>query len=359
MADITRDQFDESNKVAYKIFQKDTAAMDADFNEQIQIARYDRMRALSAMVNHIDKRICDGFEVVEEGSINTVTIKAGLCVVHISDKLAIHLRLASDYDFNTFTTPSGSDRTDYLYLDIYFDEIDSTEDANLINPARGQESAIDMRLVWSFEKSEGSAPGTPPTGHTYVSLAQIERQDGDPLIVTADITNLLEASLTVWDDFLVKGTSEFQDDITLSADKTIDGIDPSKLGRVVWAMDLYADYHSANAGTAVGWDTDCWWEVTTASANEVKLVCPHVKTPNMNKLRITAEVEETGGDSVLRFYAGASYTDIDIPGVINVETANIDISSMNDWDYYDIKVELRNGSGTCQVRKVVIYETYE
>jgi len=45
MADITRDQFDESKNVVKKIFQKAKYHLDADLNEQIDID-IDAMRKL-------------------------------------------------------------------------------------------------------------------------------------------------------------------------------------------------------------------------------------------------------------------------------------------------------------------------
>lgn len=380
MANITRDTFGEDKLVVKKIFQDQTPGVDADFNEQGDINRYALMRALSSMVGYADKRFGDGFKVIQKGENNTVTIKAGLCAVHIADKLAINLRLATDTDFDTFTTPSGSDRTDYLYLDIYFEEIDSTEDPNLTLPSRGQESAIDYRLKWSFEKSEGSTPDDPPpAGHTFVSIAQIERQDSDPTIVTADITNLLEnfnavlkndmdgtldGSLTVNDNLLVKGTSEFQDNVTLSADKTIDGIDPSKLGRVVWAMDLRADYHGENQGDVVAWVDGPpydppFWE-TTAGAVEKKLIKGHIKFPNINFVRIRSECGGGGSSSSLRMTINGSYVDLDASSSsYSVQTSYLDISGLTDWDYFEVELELRPAAGmNARARKTVLYETY-
>ena len=347
--------------------------MDADFNEQVQIARYDRMRALSSMVGHIDKRICDGFKVIQKGENNTVTIKAGLCAVHIADKLAINLRLAADTDFDTFTTPSGSDRTDYLYLDIYFDEIDSTEDTGLINPARGQESAIDYRLKWSFAKSEGAAPGTPPAGHTYLSIAKIERQDGDATIVTADIANLLEnfnAVLksdmdgTLDGSLTITSNLNMQDDIILTADKTVDGIDPSKLARVVWSMDLKVDYQGENAGVIVTpWSGELYglpfWE-TTGTNTEKKLIKGHIKFPNINYIRIKAETNGGTQDSKARMTINDAHVDLDASqGSWYFRTGFLDISGLTDWEYFDIEIELiaTGGTGT-RARKVVIYETF-
>jgi hypothetical protein len=363
MADVTRDQFDESKDVEYKIFQKEVPVVAADFNEQVQVARHREMRILSALADNLNRRFGDGFKVVEHASANTLTVKGGACAIHLESGKAIPLR-CSDTDIAGWTTPSGSDRTDYLYADVSLEEIDTDQDPNLINPAVGQESAIDKRLTWSFEKSEGAAPGTPPADHVFINIAQIDRLDGNSSITDAMISNLLACGLDIKGDLTVRGTSEFQDDITLSSDKTIDGIDPSKLAQVIWSMGLEVDYHSVNAGDTVAWNdgppfvVPCW-EVTTGSANEVKLVKPHIKLPNMNYLRISAEVRETGSGSVLRFYAGASYVDIDIPGTTGVETAYIDISGLTDWDTFDIKVELRNGSSDCFARKVVIYETYE
>jgi cytoskeletal protein CcmA (bactofilin family) len=219
MADITRDQYSESKLVEKKIFQKFTDAVDADFNEQVDIYRTRQMRILSALVEHEDKRFGDGFKVVENEIDNTnrVILKAGMCAVHIETGKAIPLRIASDLEITGWTTPSGGDRTDYLYLDVWFEEVDSLDDPNLINPAVGEESAVDYRLFWQFGKSEGSAPGTPPTGHTYITLAQIARQNGDAAIVADDITNGLD------DIHTIRGYFEVLNDLTVGGDLSIGG----------------------------------------------------------------------------------------------------------------------------------------
>ena len=396
--------------------------MDADFNEQIQIARHDRMRALSSMVGHIDKRICDGFKVIQKGENNTVTIKAGLCAVHIADKLAINLRLAADTDFDTFTTPSGSDRTDYLYLDIYFDEIDSTEDTGLINPARGQESAIDYRLKWSFAKSEGAAPGTPPAGHTYLSIAKIERQDGDATIVTADITNLLpdqhavirsdedgtiNGSLTIEDDLTVNtntdlngtldvdgktiidddldvtlnldvnGTANIQGDLTvqndiiMSADKKVDGIDPSKIGYTIWMQDVCVDYSTDNAGQEADEYGDTHPDFypafhTTGTAEERKVHFPYRKIANEANLRVSFECwlyRINEGKLIIKaFGLETEYNIINVPDWGFQETS-LNIAGTSAGTKTDIEIYLKTTHTSpptdLYVRRTVIYATFD
>lgn len=195
MADISRDQFDEDSLVVKKIFQQGKYLLDDEVNVIQDNASYYLKRLLSYMVEGVNTRFGNGFKVEDHADVNKVTVLAGGCAVHLTDtkstKRCDLIWSASNIVVSGFTTPSGSNRTDYVYLDIYEDEIDATEDANLVNPARGEETTRDLRLVWSIQKSQGSAPGTPTAGHTYVTIATIARYNGVAQIQPVDITNVL------------------------------------------------------------------------------------------------------------------------------------------------------------------------
>lgn len=226
MADITRVRpFTESDNIQRIIFQKDKYVMDDELTAlQLIVATRER-RILSRLVNGEDVRFDVGFTVIGSAGENTVTVKGGACAVAFPSGPHSILLYGSDTDVTGWTTPSGSDRTDYLYLDVYEDEIDSTEDPNLINPARGEETTRDLRLVWTFEKSEGSTPGSPPTGHRYISIARIERSDGVAVIDTGDITNLLGYHFAM---LLMDGSHALQGNLAVDAGVTIDGTDVSE-----------------------------------------------------------------------------------------------------------------------------------
>jgi len=412
MADITRDHFLESRGVLKKIFQKNIPLLDADLNEQIDIVNTRQMRFLSAMTEQGHRRFGEGFNVIPDTPAgNTCVVKAGFIAVEIDTDLSVLIRLATDTDVTGWTTPSGN-RTDYLYVDVSFDEIDSTEDSNLINPSADCETAIDYRMSWQFVKSQGGTT-SPPSGHVYVALAQIQRGSGDSQITSDDITmlvddiitdraefniagdlfvgndidcdgavNILETldisgKVTIDDDqditgnLDVDGTANIaenltcQNDIILSPSNTVDGVDVSALGDIIYSMPLLVDISSSNNGVEAVWSaaTDSYPAFTSVSASgeEVKGVWMYVKQSQHNKIKAYVEnySTDTVGHIILRVGSSAEH-DITstIGGTWNGHTFTVDISSLTDGQPYEIKFIHKNGN-TLRSRKLVIWATYE
>jgi len=190
MADITRDQFDETKAVTKKILQKGVYVADADWNEAQDIRRYAERRALSCLVEHANKRFGDGFKVVGTGASLAVTVDAGFGAFLIGAQLAILLQLAENATVSGFTAWTAA-RTDYVYLDITEAEISAAEDADIVNPDIGEETCRDLRLAYTFAISEGAVPGAAPSGHTYISLASITKTTGST-IAAEDVTLLVD-----------------------------------------------------------------------------------------------------------------------------------------------------------------------
>ena len=417
MAETTRNQFSETKLVEKKIFQKFTDAVDADFNEQIDVARTRQMRVLSALCEHQDRRFGEGFKVVENSGVNdnVVRIKGGICAVHTETGKAIPLRLSSDTTVGGWTTPSGGDRIDYLYLDVWFEEVDSLDDPNLINPAVGEESAVDYRLFWQFVKSEGSSPGTPPTGHTYITLAQIARQNGDSAIVADDITNSLDdihtvrdyfevltdldiggnlsvggnldmtgaldtaGKLTVADDaditgsFDVDGTANIQGDLTCQADivmsssNTVDGVDVSALNSAFTSFrDNYREQLFVLAGTSdhetAGACNDPVRLVETSTTYVPKVSLMFEKTDYTNTIRAKFHVEYgtlVGWYQLTVDGVGSDEVSVGSAGGEGWHELTVDISGQANGRYkitFDMKV---NAGGTDNyVSGLRLYATY-
>lgn len=186
---VTRDQFDENKNVSQKVFQEGIFAVDADLNESQAVLKYQDRRMLSALVQNEDRRFGEGFEVVGTGASLQVAIKAGFMAVHLEDNLAAMLRLESDYTLTGFTAFSGG-RTDYIYIDIEEKEITANDDPDIVNPTVGETTCNDLRVVYSFNISEGSLPDSPPANHIYVILASVYKYSGSA-IYTGDVTNLI------------------------------------------------------------------------------------------------------------------------------------------------------------------------
>lgn len=202
MADITRDQFDEDKAVVKKILQKQVHLTDADLNEQFDVELNRDRRTLSCLCGHESKRFGDGFKVVGTGASLAVTIKAGFAAFLVDTELAALLRLAEDYTLSGFTTWTVS-RTDYIYIDITEEEVDASDDPNIVNPDIGEETCRDIRLSYTFNISEGAAPGTPPANHTYISIATVTKTTGSN-IEAGDVSVLVDEFTTLSDDSVTK-----------------------------------------------------------------------------------------------------------------------------------------------------------
>lgn len=193
---ITRDQFNEANRVTKKIFQEGTHLLDSDLNEQADIFRIGARRILSCLTGEQDVCFGQGFNVVGAGASLAVTIKAGYGAFQIVSAQAgigvqgsVLLHLAADQTLSGFTAWTGS-RTDYIYIDITETEYGPGDDPNIINPDVGEETCRDLRLGFAFHISQGAAPGTAPSGHTYIVIATVTKTSGSN-IEAGDATVLL------------------------------------------------------------------------------------------------------------------------------------------------------------------------
>lgn len=99
-----------------------------------------------------------------------------------------------DYYSVDLTTPAGGDRTDKVYLDVYLDEIDATEDASLLH-AGTVEACRRLQVVQQIHVYEGGSYGslsyTSVAGnvHYRILLATLDRLNGDNTVTTAMITD--------------------------------------------------------------------------------------------------------------------------------------------------------------------------
>lgn len=177
MANTTREQFDESKGVIRKVLQKGVYITDADWNEAMQALVMARRRVLSAAVYGANCRLGDGFKVVGTGATLTVTVKAGRAIFHVGTQQAVMLHLANDLSLGGFSSFSAGSPNAYVYVDIWEDEVTAATDPNIVNPDIGQETCVDLRSKYQISVSQPSAPGTPPSGHTYVTIATITSND--------------------------------------------------------------------------------------------------------------------------------------------------------------------------------------
>jgi|GEM_PF-6118601 len=190
MANVSREQFDETRAVQQKIFQNGSHLLDADLNEQIDIALDNRRRSLSCLVGHKDMRFDAGFSIEEHASDLTVTIKAGQAAFHLDDGHAALLHHHADSTLSGFSSwvSGGVERTDLIYIDIEEVEVSATSDANLVNPIVGEETCRDIRIEYSIKIAEDTTTlPTAPDGHVYRELGRITKDDSSDKILDAEI----------------------------------------------------------------------------------------------------------------------------------------------------------------------------
>lgn len=369
MADITRDSFDESLLIQKKIFQKNRYVMDDELNVLQDILNIRLRRVLSELVEQTDGRFGSGFTVLGDANPNTVVVHRGACAIHVDTHHTPLLWFDANQTVDGWTTPSGSDRTDYLYLDIYEDEIDSTEDPNLINPARGEETTRDLRLVWTFEKSEGSTPGSPPTDHTYISIARIERSDGVAVIQTSDITNLLD---DYHDAYLKRdGTKSLTGNLSVDSGVTVDGINLSAHREPIYCMNTEAA-REVNDSEADEYDAsyaNCFVALldTTNPTQQKKVIADYYKHPNINKIYCRYEVQNSGTGATRGLWGlrvNGTFVEETTEGISSwgtFVTIAVDISAIGDGTYLAIDLEAnRHGSNvTIYARKVDIWASFD
>lgn len=258
MADITRNQFNESKNVTKKIFQSGHRLLDSDVNEQVDINLRQFRRLLSCIGNHTSIRFGDGFNVIGDGSTLEVTIKAGFGIFQIGTKIGALIQLDADYTLSGFTA-WASNRTDYIYVDIWEEEIDASEDPNIVNPDYGSETCVDQRINFTFNISEGSAPGSPPANHTYITLATVTKTSGST-IAQGDITMVMEKYLVLEDDSI-----------------------------------LNSMIHSNVAGTGLAQDTDGSLKIDTDGVQTANIADQAVTMPKLNDSMLGRYIDKDTG----------------------------------------------------------------
>jgi len=216
MGNFSRDTFDKLKHYVSVRLQQGVPLVDADWNEQDDIRKYELQAFLKWFVGNGVPEGNDGFRIEAiAGSVNDFTIKggdgtaegAGRCIVegwdvliessityrgqplHVSQPRAAELAAAWGVD----TLPELSaptDRTDLVYLDVWEREVDAREDGNLVNSAIGLETCVRLRREWVVRVEENSTvPPATPTGHNFYPLALIRRQAGQAEILPEDISD--------------------------------------------------------------------------------------------------------------------------------------------------------------------------
>jgi len=123
--------------------------------------------------------------------------------VYTSQPLYQNTDLADEWGVDIVSaleTPSGLDRTDLVYINVWEREIGANEDGSIMLPAVGMETTIRLKREWAIRVAPGVADLTGITrvpSHKYLSLATIQRAADEDGINAESITDLRVRSLNM------------------------------------------------------------------------------------------------------------------------------------------------------------------
>ncbi len=128
----------------------------------------------------------------------------GTCLVggiEVTIPSAITYKAQAGAPVLTTPTPAQPDpRTDIVYLDVFFTEVDGTVDSDLKNLVDiGIQTSVRVKPGWAVRVSEAVPVPTAPAGHVFYPLAQLHRPRNVNAIDATMITDLRQRRLTASD----------------------------------------------------------------------------------------------------------------------------------------------------------------
>jgi hypothetical protein len=244
MGNFSRDTYDRIKHYVGVRLQQGVPLVDADWNEQEDIKKYELQTFLRWFVGNGVPRGNDGFRIARApGTDNDVMITggdgtpagAGYCLVegwdvmnesnlnYTAQPLFDNAALAADWGVPVvppLTTPIG-DRTDAVYLDVWEREVDSGEDGTLVNPLIGLETCVRVKREWVVRVAENaSSLPAAPAGHVFYHLATLRRSGAVAAILAPHIEDRRLTGLTIgsWQDTRQIVRDTFGDGYTLDHD---------------------------------------------------------------------------------------------------------------------------------------------
>ncbi len=220
MGNFSRDTFDRLKHYVGVRLQQGVPIVDADWNELEDIRRYELQAFLKWFVGNGVPSENNGFLIEAVSDPNDFSIRGGdgtaegtgrlllegMDVLNENDlpytaqTLYSNATLAAEWGIDPIpplTTPGGN-RRDLVYIDVWEREVDSTEDADLVNPAIGVETSVRTKREWAVRVLEGSVALPVPTdGHTFYGLARLSRIGGAPAISSTGISDLRQTDLNL------------------------------------------------------------------------------------------------------------------------------------------------------------------
>src|SRR5436190_1853120 len=162
MGNFSRDTLDRLKHYVGVRLQQGVPIVDADWNELEDIRRYEVQAFLKWFIGNGVPSGNNGFQIQAVTDPNDLTIRGGDGTAEGTGRILVEgmdvlnesdMRYTAQPLFNNaalganwgvspiapLTTPGGN-RTDTVYIDVWEREVDSTEDAELVNPAIGVET---------------------------------------------------------------------------------------------------------------------------------------------------------------------------------------------------------------------------
>ena len=186
--------YDETKKYMMLLKEMGVPVQAEEFGLMQEIQLNLLRKVIKIIIN--DGAFGNGFKIEGTGAANDFTITEGQLLL---DGWLPELGAAVDYSAqpetqSALTTPSGSDRTDEVYLDVWHDEIDHTEDSEILNPAIGIRTYCMWQMKWAVKVAEnGTVPVDGVDGnnkyHWHYKLATLNRLDGNTLITAGMVVD--------------------------------------------------------------------------------------------------------------------------------------------------------------------------
>ncbi len=186
MGNFSRDTFDPTKHYVGVRLQQGVPLVDADWNEQEDIRRFELRSFLRSFVGDGVPKGNDGFKIEAlDSPVNDFVIRggdgtpvgAGRILVGGWEVLNESDILYSDQSLPELEPPAAGERTDSVVLDVWEREVDSDEDLGIKDDRIGIETCVRRKREWVVRVFEDSDdwPGDPPPGHLFYQLAQLAR----------------------------------------------------------------------------------------------------------------------------------------------------------------------------------------
>jgi hypothetical protein len=156
----------------------------------------------SALARYIGTGVAtgnNGFLIQGIGAANDFRINAGQILVNgLEATLPAQINYSNQPGVPPLTNAGVGGRVDTVFLDVSLVEVDGTTDNDLLNSGDvGLQTSVRQKVLSVVRVAEGAVNPPPPgAGHTFVSLARLNRPQG-ATINAANVTDLRQQGLTV------------------------------------------------------------------------------------------------------------------------------------------------------------------